>query len=146
MKSKILTETEDGKVWLLAIESCEEVRKTLEAFASREALNAASLVALGAFERATLGYFEWDNKRYKPIPVDEQVEVVTLTGDIVRDEKGKPSLHAHAVLGRADGSTCGGHLLEGLVRPTLEITLTQNPAHLIRRKHADLGIALIESA
>ena len=146
MKSKILTETKDGKIWLLVLESGEEVKKTLEGFAATNGVEAASFVALGAFERAKLGYFQWDKKSYREIPVEEQVEVITLAGDIVSSEKGKPSLHAHAVLGRSDGSTRGGHLLEGIVRPTLEITLTQSPAHLVRRQHPELGIALIEPA
>lgn len=144
MKSTLLTRTADGEVWLLVLETGEEVKKSLEGFAAENGITAASFVALGAFQRAKLGYFEIDKKAYKEIPVDEQVEVITLTGDIVRDEKGKPSLHAHAVLGRSDASTRGGHLLEGIVRPTLEVTLTQSPAHLVRRKHPELGVALIE--
>jgi predicted DNA-binding protein with PD1-like motif len=146
MKNRILTETGDGKIWLLVLESGEEVKKTLEGFAAGEGIAAASFVALGAFRRARLGYFEWERKTYKEIPVEEQVEVITLAGDIVRSEKGTPSLHAHTVLGRSDGSTRGGHLLEGIVRPTLEITLTQSPAHLVRRPHPELGLALIEPA
>jgi predicted DNA-binding protein with PD1-like motif len=146
MKSRILTETDDGKVWLLVLESGEEVKKTLEAFAAAQAVEAASFIALGAFQRAKIGYFQWDRKSYREIPVEEQVEVITLAGDIVRGENGKPSLHAHTVLGREDGSTRGGHLLEGIVRPTLEVTLTQSPAHLVRRQHPELGLALIEPA
>ena len=146
MQSTILTETDDGKVWLLVLAAGEAVKQTLEDFAAAQTLQSASFVALGAFEKATLGYFQWDAKAYKEIAVDEQVEVITLAGDIVRDEKGKPSLHAHTVLGRSDGSTRGGHLLEAIVRPTLEVTLTQSPAHLVRRKHPELGIALIEPA
>jgi predicted DNA-binding protein with PD1-like motif len=146
MKSRILTETDDGKVWLLVLESGEEVKKTLEAFAAAQAVEAASFIALGAFQRAKIGYFQWDRKSYREIPVEEQVEVITLAGDIVRGENGKPSLHAHTVLGREDGSTRGGHLLEGIVRPTLEVTLTQSPAHLVRRPHPELGLALIEPA
>ena len=65
-------------------------------------------------------------------------------GDVAPDDKGKPSLHAHTVLGLSDGTTRGGHLLEAYVRPTLEITVTETPAHLVRRKHPDLGVALIE--
>jgi uncharacterized protein len=146
MKSTVLTETKDGKVWLLVLAAGEEVKATLEAFAAAQNVESASLVALGAFEKAKIGYFQWDKKQYKHIPIDEQVEVITLAGDIVRDEKGKPGLHCHTVLGRADGSTRGGHLLEAVVRPTLEVTLTQSPAHLVRRNHPELGIALIEPA
>jgi predicted DNA-binding protein with PD1-like motif len=48
------------------------------------------------------------------------------------------------VLGLSDGTTRGGHLLEGKVRPTLEVVLTDTPAKLKRKKQADLGIALID--
>jgi len=101
-------------------------------------------VALGAFKRAVIAYFDIVQKKYKPIPVEEQVEVITLTGDVVRDEKDEPDLHAHTVLGLSDGTTRGGHLLEGHVRPTLEVTITETPGHLVRRKNPDLGIALID--
>jgi predicted DNA-binding protein with PD1-like motif len=107
-------------------------------------VKAASFVALGAFKRATIAYFDFVQKKYKPIPIEEQVEVVTLAGDVVRDEKDEPDLHAHTVLGLPDGSTRGGHLLEGQVRPTLEVTITETPGHLVRRKRPELGIALID--
>ena len=50
------------------------------------------------------------------------------------------------VLGLSDGSTRGGHLLAGTVRPTLEVVLTEVPVALRRKKRADLGIALIDLA
>jgi predicted DNA-binding protein with PD1-like motif len=83
-------------------------------------------------------------EKYQPIVVNEQVEVITLVGDIAENEKGEADLHAHTVLGRSDGSTRGGHLLEGVVRPTLEVTLTETPAHLKRRMHKDINVALID--
>jgi hypothetical protein len=49
--------------------------------------------------------------------IDEQVEVLSLLGDVAVAEA-EPSLHLHAVLGRADGGVVGGHLLEAHVRPT----------------------------
>jgi predicted DNA-binding protein with PD1-like motif len=134
----------ERRLWVAVLDPGEEVKATLTAFARREKVQAASFVALGAFERATIAYFEWDKKRYKPIPIAEQAEVVTLAGDIVRNEKGEPDLHAHAVLGLSDGTTRGGHLQEGIVRPTLEVTITETPGHLVRRKRPELGIALID--
>jgi uncharacterized protein len=81
-------------------------------------------------------------KQYRTIPVDEQVEVVSLVGDIaLRD--GESSLHAHAVLGKADGSVVGGHLLQGHVRPTLEVVVVESPAHLQREHDPVSGLALI---
>jgi predicted DNA-binding protein with PD1-like motif len=144
MQSKLVSKPGETRVWIAVLEMGEEAKAALLSLAKKEGIEAASFVALGAFKKATIGYFDWQKKTYQPVPVDEQVEVITLVGDIVPDEKGKPSLHAHTVLGRADGSTRGGHLIEGHVRPTLEITVTETPAHLTRRKHPDLGVALIE--
>ena len=52
----------------------------------------------------------------------------------------------HVVLGLSDGSTRGGHLLEGMVQPTLEVTLVEAPAHLRRKQRPELGLALIDLA
>jgi len=145
MQSKLVSKPGETRIWIAVLEMGEEAKQSLLALAGKEGIEAASFMALGAFERAVIGYFDWQKKTYQPIPIDEQVEVITLVGDIVPDEKGKPSLHAHTVLGRSDGSTRGGHLIEGHVRPTLEITVTETPAHLTRRKHPELGVALIEA-
>ena len=91
-----------------------------------------------------LGYFDRERKEYEEIPVDEQVEVLSLVGDVALDPDGAPVVHAHAVLGKRDGSTAGGHLLEGHVRPTLEVMLIESPAHLRKRHDPETGLALIE--
>ena len=131
-------------IWVAVLDSGEEARAALLKLARDETIAAASFVALGAFERAVLGYFDWQKKEYQPIAVPSQCEVITLVGDIALNEKGEPDLHAHCVLGLSDGHTRGGHLMEGHVRPTLEVTLTETPGHLVRRKHPDLGLALID--
>lgn len=72
--------------------------------------------------------------------------MLSAIGDIAVGDDGKASLHVHVVLGLADSSTRGGHLLEGKVRPTLEVVIANSPAHLRRKKKPDLGIALIDIA
>lgn len=70
--------------------------------------------------------------------------MLSLLGDIATGDDGKASLHLHAVLGLKDGSTRGGHFLDGIVHPTLEATIVEAPALLRRRHRKDLGIALID--
>src|ERR1051325_9360339 len=120
----------------------DEATAVLGRFVREHRIDAASLSAIGAFERAVVGYFDWTTKQYKRIPVEEQVEVLSLLGDVAVSE-GQPTLHIHAVLGRSDGSVVGGHLLEGHVRPTLEVIFVEPPAHLKKRKDPDTGLALI---
>jgi predicted DNA-binding protein with PD1-like motif len=102
------------------------------------------VTAIGAFSAAKLAFLDWESKAYQAIPVSEQVEVASLIGDIVLDPQGKPSVHAHAVLGRRNGAALAGHLLEGHVRPTLEVIVTESPTHLCKAKDAESGLALIK--
>ena len=92
-----------------------------------------------------LGYFERDRKDYKKIPLREQLEVLSLIGDVATD-RGAPKVHAHVVVGRADGAAHGGHLLEGRVWPTLELILSDVPRRLWRRTDPESGLALIDPA
>src|SRR5688572_3280883 len=112
----------------------------------KERLGASQVTAIGALSGATLAFFDWESKQYRPIPVEEQVEVASLVGDIAVGPDGKPSVHVHAVLGRRDGTAMAGHLQEGHVRPTLEIIVTESPAHLRKRKDTESGLALISAS
>ena len=131
---------------VVVLDSGEEAFAALTRFANEEKIGAATLTAIGAFESAAVGWFDFSSKSYKRIEVGEQCEVLSAIGDVAVGDDGKASLHVHIVLGLADGSTRGGHLLEGKVRPTLEVVLTETPARLRRRKRPELGIALIDPA
>ncbi|MDA9488280.1 PPC domain-containing DNA-binding protein [Bradyrhizobium sp. CCBAU 11361] len=146
MKSANLSGEAGPETRVVILDSGEEAFTTLIKFANDAAITAASLTAIGAFERATVGWFDFEKKTYKKIEVAEQCEVLSAIGDIAVGDDGKASLHVHVVLGLADGTTRGGHLLEGKVRPTLEVVIADTPAHLRRKKEPDLGIALIDIA
>jgi predicted DNA-binding protein with PD1-like motif len=141
MHSKLLN-ADPPVTYAVALETDEEVIATLTHFVTTAEVDTASLTAIGAFRDALLGYFDWQSKTYLKIPVGQQVEVFSLIGDIAIAD-GQPSLHVHAVLGRADGSVVGGHLLEAHVRPTLEVILIQPPSYLRKRRDPETGLALI---
>lgn len=143
MKSKLIAE-EQVKTYALVFESGDEVAANLKQFAIENQLSAASFKAIGAFERATLGWFNLETKEYEKIPFDEQMEVLSLIGDVATDDDGKPQIHAHCVVGMRDGTAHGGHLLEAFVRPTLEVFLTESPARLKKTFRKEFGIALID--
>lgn len=143
MQSKLINEAPE-RTFALIFDRGDEVVSTLERFAAGNGLQASRITAIGAFECATLGFFDWERKDYERIPVEEQVEVLSLVGDIALDGD-RHKLHAHVVLGRRDGSTLGGHLLEARVRPTLEVLLVDSPSHLRRERDPVSGLALIRA-
>ena len=142
MKSKVLNEGPERTIALI-FDKGDEVIAGLQRFATEHNLNASRFSAIGALQGAVLGYFDWDRKDYDRIPVNEQVEVLSINGDIALDQ-GQPKVHAHAVLGRRDGSTVGGHLLQATVRPTLEVLLVESPGYLRKTCDPETGLALID--
>jgi predicted DNA-binding protein with PD1-like motif len=145
MKNKLVSNDPGARVHVVILDSGEEAFAALTKFANEGKITAASVTAIGAFEKASVGWFDFASKTYKKIEVNEQCEVLSALGDVAVGDDGKASLHIHIVLGLSDGSTRGGHLLAGTVRPTLEVVLTEVPATLRRKKRADLGIALIDA-
>jgi predicted DNA-binding protein with PD1-like motif len=143
MQSKLIHAAAGERTYAIILAAGDEVMETLTRFATEADLDAASFKAIGAFERATLAFFDWERKEYLPIAVDEQTEVASLTGDIAIGPDGKPALHIHAVLGRRDGSAIAGHLQKAIVRPTLEVILTEAPTYLKKKLDPEIGIALI---
>jgi uncharacterized protein len=129
MKSTKIASDAGSETRVVILDSGEEAFATLTKFANDAGLTAASLTAIGAFEKATIGWFDFDK---------------SAIGDVAVGDDGKASLHVHVVLGLSDGTTRGGHLMAGTVRPTLEVVLTDTPTHLRRKKKPDIGIALID--
>ena len=142
MKSKLIHEHQGEKTYALIFDTGDEAMGGLAEFARQNKLGASRITAIGAFRDVVLGYFDWDTKEYKKIPVREQVEVLSLIGDVALQD-GEPKVHVHVVVGRSDGSTRGGHLVEAHVRPTLEVILTESPAHLQKQFDKESGLALI---
>lgn len=144
MKNKLITENETEKTYAIIFDPGDEVKNGLLDFAKENNVTAASFKAIGAFEKATFGYFDIEKQDYEKIPINEQVEVISLIGDVALDPKGEPQVHAHCVVAKRDGSAHGGHVLEAFVCPTLELILTETPAELKKTYRKEFGLALID--
>ena len=142
MKTKVV-EDADVVTYVVVCDPGDEAVSALTQFARSERLEAAQITAVGAFEHATVGWFDRAARDYRRIQVDEQCELLSLIGDVAAGQDG-PVVHVHAVLGLSDGTTRGGHLLEGRVFPTLEAIVTETPARLRKVMRPDIGIALID--
>jgi predicted DNA-binding protein with PD1-like motif len=141
MKAKLINEAA-GKTYAVVFDKGDEVIAGLQEFAGKNNLGGSHLTAIGGFSDMTLGYFDRERKEYKKIPLDLQVEVLSLVGDITLEE-GRPRVHTHVVVGLADGTTRGGHILEAHVWPTLEVIVVESPQHLQRKTDPETGLALI---
>jgi len=142
MKCKLINE-DNQRTWMLVFQTGDEVAEGLLQFARKKELAASQLSAIGAFSEVDLGYFDAEKREYEKIPIREQTEVLSLLGDITLGDHA-PKIHAHVVLGKRNGTAWGGHLLRGIVRPTLEVIITESPLHLRRKHDSRTKLALID--
>jgi predicted DNA-binding protein with PD1-like motif len=140
MNFKLISES--PRTYVLVFDTGDEAIGTLTAFARAQHLAGSHFSTIGAFHDVVLGYFDWSKRDYEKIFLHEQVEVLALLGDIAQADDG-PKIHAHVVVGKRDGTAHGGHLLQAIVRPTLEVVLTESPRHLQRRYDPKSRLALI---
>ena len=132
----------DRRVLVVACDKGEEAVRAVTQAVREHRIAAAQVTGVGAFQRGELGYFDRRRRDYRRIPFDEQVEVLSLLGDVA-ERDGSPEPHLHAVLGCADGSTVGGHLLSGEVWPTLEVIVTEVGPALAKHVDPETGLALL---
>jgi predicted DNA-binding protein with PD1-like motif len=121
----------------------DEFMAGLTEFAETNHLAASHFTAIGAFKHALFGWFDREKMAFREIPITEQVEVASLSGDIGLIN-GKPAVHAHAVVAFPDGTTHGGHIINATVWPTLELFLTDEPAALVKEKDSETGLYLFD--
>ena len=127
----------------LVLHTGDDALDAIKAFADRNRIDGASFYAIGAFRQATIAYWNWDTKEYEHIEVADQVEVLSMIGNVSTSADGR-RLHAHVTLGRRGGATIGGHLIRATVRPTLEVFFHDAGVRLTRKKDEETGLWLLD--
>jgi predicted DNA-binding protein with PD1-like motif len=119
---KVTEFSKTARTFELVFSKGDEVASGLTDFARKNHIKVCHFTAIGAFDSAVLGWFDPEKRAYKKILIDQEVEVASFSGSItLRD--GVPSVHAHMVAALPDGTTRGGHFVEGHVSLTLQVFL-----------------------
>src|SRR5271157_116577 len=132
LQVQLLNPGEPTKRYAVIFYQGDEAFSGLLEFAEKYQVTSAHFTAIGALNGATLGWFDPQRAMYKKIPIEGQLEVVGMSGDIALYQ-GKPVVHTHMVVGTSDGITRGGHVLGGYVSPTLEVMVTVDPITMQKR-------------
>ena len=143
MKIQLLKGGMENMEYAVIFAKGDEAFSGLEEFAEKYQIQSAHFTAIGALNGATLAWFDPQRKMYRKIPIDGQVEVVSMIGDIALYQ-GKPTVHTHMVVGLPDGTTKGGHVLDAHVSPTLEVMVTIDPIAMHKRLDPETDLTLID--
>jgi predicted DNA-binding protein with PD1-like motif len=102
----------------------DDLRAGLQEFAAKNHLTNARFTAIGAMDAAVIGWSDRPKKAFKIIRLNEEMEVASLSGNIVRDKDDKPVVHIHCVVALLrNGAVYAGHLLQGRVSLTMQLYL-----------------------
>jgi predicted DNA-binding protein with PD1-like motif len=144
LQARLVAENPGGeKTYAVIFAKGDEILSGLTEFAEREKLTAGYFTAIGALQSARFGWFDRTRKAYRHIPINEQVELVSLIGDLGL-VNGAPQIHAHGAVAFSDGQMRGGHLLEAVAWPTLEVFFTTCPTTLIKEHDDETNLSLFD--
>lgn len=143
VKVQLISGTNGTKEYAVIFATGDEAFSGLTDFADKYHVTSAHFTAIGALSSAVLAWFDKDKKMYREIPINEQVEVAAMIGDIALYQ-GKPVVHTHMVVAHRDGTATAGHVLEAVVFPTLEVFVTVDPNTLQKRYDPETDLTLID--
>jgi uncharacterized protein len=145
VKAKLISSKRGIKTYVLIFSPGDEVRSGLTEFAKQYNIKSAQYSAIGDATFVKVAFFDYDKKMFKAIPINEPSEVTSLTGDIALF-KGNPVAHTHVSVATEDGTLKGGHLLELVVGPTLEVFITVYSKPLFKKMDPRYDAAVIDPA
>jgi predicted DNA-binding protein with PD1-like motif len=143
VKVKLLSTNGETKNYVLVFAPGDELRTGLTEFAKKYNVKSAHYSAIGDASAVTVGWYDEQKKMFKVIPIKEAAEVTTLTGNIAI-YNGQPVAHSHVNVATSDGIVHGGHLLELVVGPTLEVFMTVEPVTLQKKFDEKTKAAVID--
>ena len=145
MKFRLLSENDGVKQYAIVLGKGDEVMSGLTDFARQNKVISASFNAIGAFSNATVAWFDDSKREFKLNPINDQVELTSMIGNITL-VKGQPAVHTHASVASSDGTVRGGHVISAFVFPTLELFMTVYPTALHKERDPATGLMLIDPA
>ncbi|MBO5556048.1 MAG: DNA-binding protein [Oscillospiraceae bacterium] len=128
---------------ILRIDRGEEILAALKTVCETEGIRLASVAALGAVDRFTVGVFHPDEKRYEANAFTGCFEIVSLTGTVTTKD-GAFYAHLHMSAGNEKGQVFGGHLNEAWISATCELVLTVLDGTVERVFDEEIGLNLMK--
>jgi uncharacterized protein len=142
MTYKLLSDNKGTKEYVLVFAKNDEVLSGISDFAAQHHILSARFTAIGALRETTMAWFDLNRKSYKLNVIHQQVELTSLIGDIAL-YNGNPVVHTHFSIGFPDGRVEGGHLIEAVTYPTVELFMTVFPTALQKKLDKETDLKLI---
>tara|TARA_Y100000022_G_scaffold191852_1_gene193391 strand:- start:294 stop:851 length:558 start_codon:yes stop_codon:yes gene_type:complete len=119
--TRVMEHTRSGSDILVRLDPGEEIHASLRELADRLGFDAAAITSgIGRTRENLYGYMNSEGI-YKRRPLDTPSELVSLSGNIARTEKGDAFTHIHCCWSDDDNNVHAGHMFESTVHVVAEI-------------------------
>lgn len=126
----------------LKLEQNEIVFEKLKEFCEKEKINTAIVLnGIGMLKEFKLGYF--NGKDYVKEFFEKAHELISMQGNIVKDEKGELIFHLHVSVADEKHKMVGGHFFNGKAHIANEIAILVTKIKA-KRKENEKGLKLLE--
>jgi predicted DNA-binding protein with PD1-like motif len=127
-------QAEAKHIFIGKLEHGADLLEELTAICKEKDIHLGKVEALGAVQKARLGYYNQDAKEYSFFELNKNLEITSLIGNIsLRD--GQPMVHAHITVSDSDGKAFGGHLAPGTIVFACEFVITTLDGPQLTRDH-----------
>lgn len=125
------------------IDKGEDIIEKLIDIAKEENIKLASVSALGATNKFTVGLFDIDEKKYYSTTHEGNFEIVSLTGSISTKD-GEIYQHIHMSAADKENKVYGGHLNSCIVSATCEMIIDIIDGIVEREFDENIGLNLFK--
>lgn len=132
-----------GNHYVIRLEKGEEIVTKIKELCEKEEIKLASLSGIGAVNKVTAGLFKTKEKKYVSKTYEEDMEIVSLGGN-VSCMNGETYLHFHISVANEAGEVRGGHLTEAFISATGELVLTRIEGTVDREYSDEIGLNLFK--
>jgi len=132
-----------GNKFIVRIDKGEEIVETLKQFCKDNGIKLGSIIGIGATNKATVGLFDVETKKYHSKELVGNFEIAPLHGNI-STMNNEVYLHLHINLCDQEHKSFGGHLNSAVVSATFEAIIEKIDDEVDRFFDKNIGLNLLK--
>ncbi len=132
-----------GNRLIARIDSGEEIVETIKQICKNNHIRTGWIQGIGAIDKASLGIFIKNTRKYELIELSGDYEITNLTGNI-SSLRGETHLHLHITLCNNSFQTFGGHLNSAYVSGTCEVYISSIEGNIEREFNDKVGLNIFK--
>lgn len=125
--------------WAVSIASEYELMASLLDFLNQRDIRSGGISGVGAAHKVTLRFRDPKTKSYIDTTIEEQMEIVNLTGNVFELD-GEVGIHVHGTFGRQNLTACAGHVKDIWIRGAGELFITVDDVTTDKTPDAATGL------